>query len=260
MKALGIDKAHLCRPVDGRDGRLEFAIRHPGKATALVIAAGGGGGSSDPGPRSASEECEAFAQRIEREGMPAMAELYCAGSARVHLSLQGPARLGRVQAAVRRRLGERPRHDHARRPGRAPAVLRAHGRAAADRRADAGDHRRRGRFDARPRRASQAHVPRSACSKLPEPATRINLEEPAAFNAAVAGLPPRRRARPLGVQRHRRRRRAIRSATRASAALHCRAPSRGFTSAAASVIFDVLRAAPSSAGRYRRTWRSRAAP
>jgi hypothetical protein len=36
-----------------------------------------------------------------------------------HLSLQGPARLGRVQAAIRRRLGQGSRHDDARRAGRA---------------------------------------------------------------------------------------------------------------------------------------------
>src|ERR1700749_3434112 len=78
MTALGIDKAHLCGLSMGATAGLEFAIRHPGKATALVIAAGGGGGGAAP----EGEECEAFAQRIEKEGRPAMAELYCASSAR----------------------------------------------------------------------------------------------------------------------------------------------------------------------------------
>ncbi len=83
MKALGIDKAHLCGLSMGATAGLEFAIRHPGKATALVIAAGGGGGSTDPEAKKRfKEECEAFAQRIEKEGMPAMAELYCTSSAR----------------------------------------------------------------------------------------------------------------------------------------------------------------------------------
>lgn len=83
MKALGIDKAHLCGLSMGATAALEFAIRHPGKASALVIAAGGGGGSSDPKARAKfREECEAFARRIETEGMPAMAELYCTSSAR----------------------------------------------------------------------------------------------------------------------------------------------------------------------------------
>jgi pimeloyl-ACP methyl ester carboxylesterase len=83
MKALGIDKAHLCGLSMGATAGLEFAIRHPGKATALVIAAGGGGGATDiEAKKRFKEECEAFAQRIEKEGMPAMAELYCTSSAR----------------------------------------------------------------------------------------------------------------------------------------------------------------------------------
>jgi pimeloyl-ACP methyl ester carboxylesterase len=83
MKALGIDKAHLCGLSMGATAGLEFAIRHPGKATALVIAAGGGGGATDlEAKKRFKEECEAFAQRIENEGMPAMAELYCTSSAR----------------------------------------------------------------------------------------------------------------------------------------------------------------------------------
>src|SRR4029079_8385419 len=47
MKALGIDKAHLCALSMGARAGLEFAILHPGRASALVIAAGGGGGSPD---------------------------------------------------------------------------------------------------------------------------------------------------------------------------------------------------------------------
>jgi pimeloyl-ACP methyl ester carboxylesterase len=83
MTALGIERAHLCGLSMGATASLEFAIRHPGRALSLTIAAGGGGGSTDAAARQKfREECEAFAQRIEREGMPAMAELYCTSSAR----------------------------------------------------------------------------------------------------------------------------------------------------------------------------------
>ena len=83
MKALGIEKAHLCGLSMGATAGIECAIRHPGKATALVIAAGGGGGATDPEAKKRfKEECEGFARRIEQEGMPTMAELYCASSAR----------------------------------------------------------------------------------------------------------------------------------------------------------------------------------
>ena len=91
MKALGIEGAHLCGLSMGATAGLEFAVRHPGKALSLTIAAGGGGGSSDPAAKAKfKEECDAFAQRIEREGMPAMAELYCASSARVTYKFKDP--------------------------------------------------------------------------------------------------------------------------------------------------------------------------
>src|SRR5215471_9242393 len=91
MAALGIERAHLVGLSMGATAALEFAIRHPGKATALVIAAGGGGGAIDPEAKARfRQECESFAQRIEQEGMPAMAELYCASSARTTYRLKDP--------------------------------------------------------------------------------------------------------------------------------------------------------------------------
>ncbi|MCX7362177.1 MAG: alpha/beta hydrolase [Alphaproteobacteria bacterium] len=91
MKALGIDKAHLCGLSMGATAALEFAIRHPGKALSLTIAAGGGGGSTEAAAKvKFKQECESFAQRIEREGMPAMAELYCTSSARVTYKYKDP--------------------------------------------------------------------------------------------------------------------------------------------------------------------------
>src|SRR6478736_1060868 len=91
MKALGLDNAHLCGLSMGATAGLEFAIRHPGKATALVIAAGGGGGATDPEAKKRfKEECEGFARRIEQEGMPAMAELYCTSSARATYRTKDP--------------------------------------------------------------------------------------------------------------------------------------------------------------------------
>ena len=173
MKALGIDKAHLCGLSMGATAGLEFAIRHPGKATALVIAAGGGGGSTDPEAKKRfKEECEAFAQRIEKEGMPAMAELYCTSSARNTYRYKDPRGWAEFKQQFADGSAVGPRHDHARRAGIARAVLRAHRGAAEDRRADAGGDRRRGRLDARPRRPSQAaRAALAACSSCRSAAT-----------------------------------------------------------------------------------------
>ena len=91
MAALGLAKAHLVGLSMGATAGIEFAIRHPGKALSLAIAAGGGGGSSDPAQKARfQQDCETFAERIEREGMPAMAELYCAGPARVQYRDKDP--------------------------------------------------------------------------------------------------------------------------------------------------------------------------
>ena len=120
MKALGIDKAHLCGLSMGATAGLEFAIRHPGKATV----AGDRRGRRRRRDRSRGQEALQGGVRGLRAAHRAGGH---AGDGRAllhqlgahHLPLQGPARLGRVQAAVRRRLGQGPRHDHARRAGRA---------------------------------------------------------------------------------------------------------------------------------------------
>jgi pimeloyl-ACP methyl ester carboxylesterase len=186
MKALGIATAHLVGLSMGATAALEFAIRHPGKARSLVIAAGGGGGATDPEAKARFKaECEAFAQRIEREGMPAMAELYCASSARVTYSTKDPRGWGEFK----QQFADGSAKGHAMtmrgvQGARAPFFERTeelkkiteqmlvvigdedestHGLAV---------HLKK-------------HVPRSGVLELPKCGHTINLEEPAAFNAAM---------------------------------------------------------------------------
>ena len=186
MKALGIERAHLCGLSMGATAALEFAIRHPGKASALVIAAGGGGGATDPEAKKRfKEECEGFAQRIEQEGMPAMAELYCTSSARTTYRLKDP----RGWAEFKQQFADGSAKGHAMtmrgvQGARVPFFERTaelakigepmlvvigdedestHGLAV---------HLKK-------------HVPRSGVLELPKCGHTINLEEPAAFNAAV---------------------------------------------------------------------------
>jgi pimeloyl-ACP methyl ester carboxylesterase len=186
MKALGIARAHLCGLSMGATAGLEFALRHPGKATALVIAAGGGGGSTDAEAKKRfKEECEGFAQRIEKEGMPAMAELYCTSSARNTYRYKDP----RGWAEFKRQFAEGSATGHAMtmrgvQGTRVPFFERTeelkkigepmlvvigdeddstHGLAV---------HLKK-------------HVPRSGVLGLPKCGHTINLEEPAAFNSAV---------------------------------------------------------------------------
>jgi pimeloyl-ACP methyl ester carboxylesterase len=68
MKALGIGKAHLCGLSMGATAALEFALRHPRKASALVIAAGGAVAAPIPRPRRGSRR-SARASRSASSGM-----------------------------------------------------------------------------------------------------------------------------------------------------------------------------------------------
>jgi pimeloyl-ACP methyl ester carboxylesterase len=186
MKALGIDKAHLCGLSMGATAGLEFAIRHPGKATALVIAAGGGGGAIDPEAKKRfQEECEAFAQRIEKEGMPAMAELYCTSSARNTYRYKDP----RGWAEFKQQFADGSATGHAMtmrgvQGSRVPFFERTEelAKIAEPMLVVIGDE-----DDSTHGLAVhlKKHVPRSGVLELPKCGHTMNLEEPATFNTAV---------------------------------------------------------------------------
>jgi pimeloyl-ACP methyl ester carboxylesterase len=186
MKALGIDKAHLCGLSMGATAGLEFAIRHPGKATALVIAAGGGGGSTDPEAKKRfKEECEAFARRIEKEGMPAMAEFYCTSSARNTYRYKDP----RGWAEFKQQFADGSATGHAMtmrgvQGSRVPFFERTEElkKIAEPMLVVIGDE-----DDSTHNLAVhlKQHVARSGVLELPKCGHTMNLEEPAAFNTAV---------------------------------------------------------------------------
>jgi pimeloyl-ACP methyl ester carboxylesterase len=91
LRGLGIARAHLVGLSMGATAAVEFGIRHPALALSLTAAACGSGASTDPAAKKKfHHDCLAFADRIEREGMPAMAELYCAGAARVQYRDKDP--------------------------------------------------------------------------------------------------------------------------------------------------------------------------
>jgi pimeloyl-ACP methyl ester carboxylesterase len=186
MKALGIAKAHLVGLSMGATAGIEFGVRHPGKALSLVIAAGGGGGSSDPVEKAKfQKDCESFASRIERDGMPAMAELYCASAARVTYKYKDPrgwtefkqqfADGSAVGHAMTMRGIQGARQPFFERTAELAAIQdpmlviigdedeSTHGLAA----------------------HLKQHVPRCGVLELPKTGHTINLEEPAAFNGAV---------------------------------------------------------------------------
>jgi pimeloyl-ACP methyl ester carboxylesterase len=170
----------------GATAGIEFAVRHPGRATALVIAAGGGGGSTDPEAKKRfKEECEGFARRIETEGMPAMAELYCTSSARNTYRYKDP----RGWAEFKQQFADGSAKGHAMtmrgvQGSRVPFFERTEElkKIGAPMLVVIGDE------DESTHSLAvhlKQHVPRSGVLELPKCGHTINLEEPAAFNAAV---------------------------------------------------------------------------
>jgi pimeloyl-ACP methyl ester carboxylesterase len=111
LRGLEIAQAHLVGLSMGATAVIEFGIRHPQMALSLTAAAAGSGASTDPATkRRFQEECASFAERIEREGMLAMAELYCVGTARVQYRDKDP----RGWAEFKRQFAEGSATGHAR--------------------------------------------------------------------------------------------------------------------------------------------------
>jgi pimeloyl-ACP methyl ester carboxylesterase len=144
------------------------------------------GASTDPAAkRRFQQECASFAERIEREGMPAMAELYCVGTARVQYRDKDP----RGWSEFKRQFAEGSAAGHARtmigvQSRRAPLFERKTELAAIpvpvlvvagdedDTTLDVALFLKR-------------TIPRCGLMMLPKTGHTINLEEPAAFNAGV---------------------------------------------------------------------------
>ena len=189
LRGLSIAKAHLVGLSMGATAAVEFGIRHPGLALSLTAAACGSGASTDPAEkRKFFDGCNTFADRIEREGMPTMAELYCAGSARVQYREKDPR--GWAEFKAQFAAGSAQGHALTMRGVQAPRVPLF------ERKAElnaipvpvlviAGDE-----DDSTLDLAIflKRNIPGCGLLMLPQTGHTINLEEPAAFNTALQGF------------------------------------------------------------------------
>jgi pimeloyl-ACP methyl ester carboxylesterase len=186
LRGLGLAKAHLVGLSMGATASVEFGIRHPGLALSLTAAACGSGASTDPAQkRKFHQDCLAFADRIERDGMPAMADLYCAGPARVQYREKDP----RGWAEFKQQFADGSALGHAMtmRGVQGPRVPFYERKAElnaieAPMLVVAGDE-----DDSTLDLALflKRNIPRCGLSMIPRTGHTINLEEPAAFNAVV---------------------------------------------------------------------------
>lgn len=88
LSFLQIDKAVIGGLSMGGSIALNFAIKHPGKVKALIVAAAGSG--SDDKSRFAGD-FEITADRLEQEGAAAVGDSYLRGSTRLTLERKDPA-------------------------------------------------------------------------------------------------------------------------------------------------------------------------
>ncbi|HUA53757.1 MAG TPA: alpha/beta hydrolase [Candidatus Sulfotelmatobacter sp.] len=186
LRALGVPRAHVVGLSMGATAALELGIRHPALALSLTVAAGGGGGTTDPATlRKFREECRVAAERIEREGLAAFAEFYCATPSRTPYRDKDP----RGWAEFKQQFAA----GSAR--GRALTMLGVQG-------ARAPFFERRAELAALPMPVLvivgdeddgtlelalflKRAIPRCGALMLPRTGHTINLEEPAAFNDAL---------------------------------------------------------------------------
>ncbi|MFV0298970.1 MAG: alpha/beta fold hydrolase [Hyphomicrobiaceae bacterium] len=86
MKGLGIAKAHIVGLSMGATAAIEFAIRHPGKGLSIAAAGAGTGSTCDQETLARfRREAVEMAERIERDGIAALGEVYLSGPARLQL-------------------------------------------------------------------------------------------------------------------------------------------------------------------------------
>ncbi len=89
LDAAGIERAHVVGLSMGGFCTLHLGLRHPGRALSLVVA-GCGYGAQPEKQEAFRAESAAIADLIEAQGMPAFAERYATGPARVQLQNKDP--------------------------------------------------------------------------------------------------------------------------------------------------------------------------
>jgi pimeloyl-ACP methyl ester carboxylesterase len=89
MRHLKIERAHICGLSMGGFCVLHFGFQHAEMARSLVVA-GCGYGAVKTEREKFQRDSELVAQRMEREGMPAMAPLYGRGPTRVQFESKDP--------------------------------------------------------------------------------------------------------------------------------------------------------------------------
>ena len=187
MRGLKIERAHLVGLSMGGYAALQFGLRYPEKASAIVAASVGSG--SHPAQRDAwLRETSVLAQIFSERGMNTMAERMARGPARIQLRYKDPIGWQEFVARLRQQSPLGMSNTMARCQALRPSVH------------DLRDQLSRmtvpvllavGDEDVRclePNLMLKSALPNAGLWICPNTGHAINLEEPAAFNAQVEGF------------------------------------------------------------------------
>jgi len=182
LDGLGIARAHVCGLSMGGLATLHFGLCYPERALSLVVA-GAGYGSDDPDGNR--KDVEQVARRFETEGMEKTGDFYAHGPSRVQLLEKDP--IGWQEFRDRLCAGSAKGHALTMRgvQMRRPTVYSLEGRLV---KLEVPTLIITGDEDEpclEPGIFMKRKIPMSALVVLPKSGHAVNLEEPAAFNAAV---------------------------------------------------------------------------
>ncbi len=184
MRHLRIERAHLVGLSMGGFCVLHFGFQHPEMARSLVVA-GCGYGAVKTEREKFQRDSEATAQRMEREGMQAMAPVYGAGPTRVQFENKDPKGYGKFLEQLAGHSGKGSARTLMGVQRTRPSLY------------DLTDQMQK--LDAptlivtgdeddpclEPALLMKRHIPRAGLVVIPKTGHAVNLEEPELFNRAV---------------------------------------------------------------------------
>lgn len=182
---LGLDKAHIVGLSMGGFATLHFGLAHADRARSLLVA-GAGYGSEKAEREKFRAEAAAIADRLEQEGMAAFAEVYAVGPTRVQFQVKDPRGFAEFKAMLAEHSAGGAANTQLGVQRERPSIF------------DLGDQLARltvpmlvvtGDEDwpcLAPGAFIKRTCPSAALLVVPNTGHAVNLEEPAAFNAALA--------------------------------------------------------------------------
>jgi pimeloyl-ACP methyl ester carboxylesterase len=185
LDGLGIDKAHVCGLSMGGYATLHFGLSYPERALSILVA--GAGYGSEPDQRAKFKaEADIIAGKLEADGIGPFAEAYAHGPTRVQYEVKDPRGFAEFKAALARHCAQGSALTQRGVQRERPSVYDLEAQIARMRVPTlvmSGDEDwpclLPGIFIKRT-------CPTAALMLLPNSGHAINIEEPAAFNAALA--------------------------------------------------------------------------